>query len=183
MPVFDDLGEVLEEKGNHEQTDVHAVHIGIGGNDNLIVAEAIDALLDVQSRLQEEELLVAVDCVSPKAKGVEGLTAKAEDGLSLGIAAFGNGARGRVALGDEYGTLLASDIVGIGEVNGAVAELAVVEVSLLGLVSGLLLQTRDGFAFLLAVDDFFVDYVGHLGVSPQVVVEMFGEEVAHIVSD
>ena len=40
MPVADQFGEELEEEGEQQQADVHAVDVGIGGDDDLVVAQA-----------------------------------------------------------------------------------------------------------------------------------------------
>jgi hypothetical protein len=40
MSVADHLREELEEEGEQQQADVHAVHIGIGGDDDAVVAQA-----------------------------------------------------------------------------------------------------------------------------------------------
>ena len=141
VPVLDDLREELEEERYHEQPDVHAVDIGIRGNDDFVISEAVDAVFNVEGALEEEELLVLVYGVPPQAEGVEGLAAEAEDGLCVGVAALGYGAGRGVALGDEDGRLFAPGVAGVGEVDGAVAELAVVEVGLLGLLAGLFLDS------------------------------------------
>ena len=38
MSLLDEVGEELEEEGDHEEADVHTVDIGIGGDDDFIVA-------------------------------------------------------------------------------------------------------------------------------------------------
>ena len=183
VPVLDDLREILEEEGDHQEADVHTVDIGIGGDDDLIVAEAVYAVLDVERALEEEELLILVDSVSTEAKGIERFASEAEYGLRLGIASGGEGARCGVALGDEDGALLATVVVGIGKVDGAVAEFAVVQVGLLGLLAGLLLDAAYGLAFLLAIDNLLIDNLGRIEISAEIVIEVLGEEIADIGTD
>ena len=47
MAVAHQVGIELEEKGEHQQADVHAVDIGIGGDDDVVVAQVLDVLVDV----------------------------------------------------------------------------------------------------------------------------------------
>lgn len=46
-----EFGEELEEEGDEEQADVHAVDVGIGGDDDVVVAEALDSVFDVEGVL------------------------------------------------------------------------------------------------------------------------------------
>lgn len=61
MALGDELGEKLEEKRDQQQADVHAVDVGVGRDDDLVVAQAVHALLDIQRALEEVEFLVLVD--------------------------------------------------------------------------------------------------------------------------
>ena len=76
MSCFNELREELEEEGDGEQTDVHAVDIGIGGHDHLIITQVVESILYVESRLKEIELLVLVDHLLGQTETVEGLSAK-----------------------------------------------------------------------------------------------------------
>jgi hypothetical protein len=58
--VLHQVREELEEEGHQQQPDVHTVHIRIGGDDDLVVAQAIHAVLDVERGLDQVELLVLV---------------------------------------------------------------------------------------------------------------------------
>ena len=75
MSFLDKVGEELEEEREQQQTDMHAVDIGIGCYDHIVVAEAVYALLYVQGRLQQIEFFVLVDYFLCQAVGVEGLSA------------------------------------------------------------------------------------------------------------
>ena len=61
MSLLDEVGEELQEERNDEQADVHAVDIGIGSHDHLVIAQCVESVLDVKGCLQEVELLVFVD--------------------------------------------------------------------------------------------------------------------------
>jgi hypothetical protein len=43
-----EVGEELEEEGDHQQADVHAVHIGIGGEHDAVVAQLFEVFFDLQ---------------------------------------------------------------------------------------------------------------------------------------
>ena len=90
MSLPDYIWEELEEESEQKQTYVHAVHIGIGSHNNLVISQALKAILDVQRRLQQVELLVLIYHGAAKAKAVERFTAQAEHSLRVGIAALGN---------------------------------------------------------------------------------------------
>jgi hypothetical protein len=79
--VLHQVGEELEEEGHQQQPDVHAVHIGIGGDDDAVVAQAVHAVLDVERGLDQVELLVLVHHLLGEAVAVERLALEAEHGL------------------------------------------------------------------------------------------------------
>ena len=83
MSLFDKVGEILQEEGYHEQTDVHAVDIGIGGDYHLVVAEAVEAVFKVEGGLEEVELVVAVKYFLCEGVAVLRLASKRENGLGL----------------------------------------------------------------------------------------------------
>ena len=61
MSCLDQLGAELQEVGQQQQADMHAVDIGIGGDDDLVVTQAVDAVLDVECCLQQGKLGVGDD--------------------------------------------------------------------------------------------------------------------------
>ena len=153
MAVADQVGVELEEEGEHQQADVHAVNIGIGGDDDIVVAQVLDVLVDVQGGLQEVELLVLVAHFLGHSQAVERLTTQAEHGLGLHVAALGDASRCGVALGDKDGAFEAFLVVGV-EVDAAVTELAVVQADLLGTLAGGFLDAGNLLAFLFVGLDF-----------------------------
>jgi len=46
---MDEGFEESEKEGNQEVADVHAVYVGIRGEDHVLVAQAVDGVLDVQA--------------------------------------------------------------------------------------------------------------------------------------
>ena len=103
VSLSNELGEELEEEGDEEEADVHAVDVGIGRNHDVVVAEAFDSVLDIKGVLKEVEFLVFVDDFFGEAEGVEGFAFKGEDRLRVDVAGFGNGTGSGVALGDKEG--------------------------------------------------------------------------------
>ena len=51
MAFLDKLGIELEEEGDEQQPDVHAIDIGISRHDNLVVAQVVETVLNVERRL------------------------------------------------------------------------------------------------------------------------------------
>ena len=80
---------------------MHAVDIGIGGDDDVVVAQVVQRVLDVEGGLEGVQLLVFVDHLLCLAVGVHGLASQREYGLGAYVADFGDGARCRQSLGDE----------------------------------------------------------------------------------
>ena len=182
MALADHVGEELQEEGHQQQADVHAVDIGIGGDDDLLVAQVVHLLLDVERRLQQVELLVLVDDLFGQPEAVERLAAQREDRLRAHVAALGDRARRRVTLRDEDHRLL-GQLAAVRAVDLAVAQLAVVERDLLGRLAGLLLDARDGLALLLVLDDLLLEHLRRLGMLVQVVVEVLAQELHDEVAD
>ena len=181
MARADHVGEELQEERGEQQADVHAVHIGVGGDDHLVVTQVLHVLLDVERRLQEVELLVLVDHLLREPVTVQRLAPQREDRLRTHVARGGDRTRGRVALRNEDHRLL-GQLVLVREVDLAVAQLAVVERDLLGRLARLLLDARDGLALLLVLDNLLLQRLRRLGVFVQVVVEVLAQEIDHEVA-
>ena len=179
MPLLDEVGEELQEEGNHEQTDVHAIDIGISGHDNLVVAQSVEAVFDVKCRLQEVEFFVLIDNLLGETEGVERFATETEYSLGVDVAALGDATAGAVALGDEDAALLAQVAFGIVEVDAAVAQLAVVHVHLLGTLAGELGDACDGLALLFGILYLLQHGVGSLRCLVEEVVHLGLDEVAH----
>ncbi len=177
VAVADEVGEELEEKRDEEEADVHAVHVGVGGDDDPVVAQAVEALLDVQGGLEEVELFVLVDDFFREAVGVERLALQREHGLRLDVARGGEGAGGGIALDDEERALLGA-LVAIAEVKAAVAELAVVERGLLRALASEAADARQLLALALVLLDLVLDDLGGLAVLVQPGVERLLHELA-----
>ena len=101
MPRAHQFGEELQQESEHKQSNVHAVDIGIGGDDYAIVAQVLETVFDVKSSLQKVEFLVLVNDFLLHTERVERFSTQREHSLSFHIANFGNAAACRKTLGDE----------------------------------------------------------------------------------
>jgi hypothetical protein len=68
----------LKKKREQEQADVHAVHIGISGDDNLAVSQAFQPIFNIQRMLQQIEFFIFIDNLFCQAERIQRLTAQAK---------------------------------------------------------------------------------------------------------
>ena len=95
-------------------------------------------------------------------EAVERFTTQREHRLGIHIAALGDASAGRIALGDEDGALLLALVLGVAEMDAAVAELAVVEISLLGTLTGEFGNARHRLALAFALLDLILQNLSHM---------------------
>ena len=69
---------------------MHPIVIGIGGDDDAVVAQPIETILDVESSLQEVKFLILIDDLLALPVAVEGLPSQAEDRLILRVTTCGD---------------------------------------------------------------------------------------------
>ena len=48
VPFLDEIREELQEESEHQQPNVHAIDIGIGGDDDFVVPQFVESVLDIQ---------------------------------------------------------------------------------------------------------------------------------------
>ena len=181
MAALDDVREIAEEEGEQECPDMHPVHIGIGGNHDVVVPQVLDVLGGVERGLQEVEFFVLVHEALALAVAVVGFPPQAENGLGIGIAALGNAARCRIPLGDEKGAFESFVVVGV-VVDAAVAELAVVQVHFLGAFPAQFLDIGHAFALFLAFDDLSLHGFGYIPIDMQKIVNVLFDRVMDVVA-
>ena len=80
---------------------MHTVIIGIGSDDHTVVAQAVEAVLDIECCLEEVKLFVLIDHLLAQPVAVERFASQAKDRLIACISALCNRSTSRVTLGDE----------------------------------------------------------------------------------
>src|SRR5215469_9733022 len=105
IAIFDYFGELAEEKSQQQRTDMGAVHIGVGHDDDAVVAQLLDILLAAhthsQGRDQRAQLGRGQDLVDPGPLDVQDLAAQRQDRLRAPVAPLLGGAAGRLAFDQE----------------------------------------------------------------------------------
>ncbi len=81
MAVVHELVEEPEEIGDQQVADVQAVHVGVGGENDLVVAQALEVVLDVQAAHEVVHLVVLIDDVALEVPHVERLAFEDEHRL------------------------------------------------------------------------------------------------------
>ena len=131
MPRADHVGKELQKKGHQQQPDVHPVDVGIGRDDDLVIAQVVHILLDVERRLQQVELFVLVDDLFRQPVTVQRLAPQRENGLRIRIPRFSDRSAGRVTLRDEDHRLFGASML-VSQMDTAIAQFFIVEAHLLG---------------------------------------------------
>ena len=102
---LDELRHLAEQQRQHERPDVRAVHVGVGHDDDLVVARVLDVELVAHAGAERGDerldLVVLQDLVDPALLDVEDLAAQRQDGLGRAVAPLRRRAAGGVALDDE----------------------------------------------------------------------------------
>ena len=104
VAVLDDLRHVPEEEGQQQGPDVGAVHVGVGHDDDAVVAELgqVERVADAGAQGDHErpDVLARDDLVQAGLLDVEELAAQRQDRLEAAVATLLGRAAGRVALDD-----------------------------------------------------------------------------------
>ena len=105
IAALDEFSHLAVEEGEEEGPDVAAIDVGVGHDDDLVVAGLVDVELvsdPTSDRCDQRlDLLAREHLVEPGALDVEDLPADREDRLGLARATLLRGATGGVALDDE----------------------------------------------------------------------------------
>ena len=150
MAVVHELLEEAEEVRDQQIADVQAVHVGVGGQDDLVVTQAFEVVFDVEAAHQIVHLVVFIDDVALEIPNVERLAFEHENGLRVHVAATHNRAGGRLAFRDEDHRLLALPFFLV-QMNFAILELRDAEGDGLGAFARQLFDLLQFFAELLGV--------------------------------
>ena len=162
VAVMDQMVEEAEEISDQQVADVQAVHVGVGGEDDLLVAEALEVVLDVEAAHEVVHFVVLIDDVALEVPDVERLAFEDEDGLGVDVAATDDRAGGGLAFGEEDHRAFAFAF-GLVEMELAVLELGDADGDGLGALAGQLLDLLQFLAQLAGVldlgDDLFGDFL------------------------
>ena len=110
VAVLDELGHIAEEEGEHEGVDMCAVDIGIGHDDDLVVAELAEveglgvlggAHGDAEGGVDVADGFALEGAVAHHFLDIEDFTAEGQDGLEAAVAALLGGATCGVTLDEE----------------------------------------------------------------------------------
>ena len=114
---------LAEEERQQQSADMRAVDVGVGHDDDLVIAQLVDievvaADAGAERRDQRADLLARQHLVEARALDVEDLAAQRQHRLELAVAALLGGAAGRIALDDEDLRLRGVALLAIGELAG-----------------------------------------------------------------
>ena len=152
MSLPDQLGKKLEEKSYQQKPDMHPIDIRIRGDYNLIIPQVFQVLFNSQSRLNQIELFVLVHDLSSQTERIKRFALEAEDTLSLHIAGLGDRTARRISFRDEKGALETVLILGV-QMNATISEFPVMNLALLGSLTGNFLNTFEFLALTLTALD------------------------------
>src|ERR1022692_3364329 len=121
--AIDQLVHVPEEEGQQQRADVRAVHVGIGHDDDLAVAdlgrvEIVLADAGAERRNHAADFLVAQHLVVARLLYVEDLALERQDGLETAVTALLGGAAGRLALHQEQLATFGILLLAVGQLAG-----------------------------------------------------------------
>jgi hypothetical protein len=114
---------VAEEERQQQRADVRAVHVGVGHDDDLAVAElgGVEIVLadaGAERRDHGADFLVAQHLVVARFFDVEDFALQRQNGLEAAVAALLGGAAGRFALDQEQLAALRILLLAIGQLAG-----------------------------------------------------------------
>src|SRR3989441_538842 len=114
---------VAEEEREEQRPDGGAVHVGVGHQDDLVVAQlrevaVVRADAGAHGRDEQPDFVVGQDLVVARLLRVDDLAAQGQHGLRLAVAALLGRAAGRVALDQEQLAVLRVPLRAVGQLGG-----------------------------------------------------------------
>ena len=154
--ALDQLRHVAEEEGEQQRADVRAVHVGVGHEDDLAVADlgGVEVVLaDAAAERGDHgaDFFVAQHLVVARLLDVEDLALERQDGLEAAIAALLGGAAGALALDQVELAAVGVALAAVGQLAGQAA--AVERALAAGQVAGLARRLAGARRFNGLVDD------------------------------
>ena len=123
MAALDDRPHLAEEERQQQRADMRAVDVGVGHDDDLVIAQLVEVEVvapdaGAERGDQRADLLARQHLVEARALDVEDLAAQRQHRLIFAVAALLGGAAGRIALDDEDFGLGGIALLAIGELAG-----------------------------------------------------------------
>jgi hypothetical protein len=84
---------------------MHAIHIGIRSDDDIVEPQSFITFFYIQRVLQQVKLLVFIHDLLGKPETVQRFSPQTEYGLCFNVPGLGNGTARRITFGNEYGAL------------------------------------------------------------------------------
>src|SRR5207245_2526628 len=101
MAVVNQWLEKTEKIGDQQIADVQSIHVGVGGEDDLFIAQTLDAVLDVQAAHEVVHFVVLIDDVALEVPDIQRFAFQNKNRLRRNVAATHDGAGGALAFGEE----------------------------------------------------------------------------------
>jgi hypothetical protein len=186
VAALDQLGHLAVEEGQQQGADVRAVHVGVGHDDDAVVAQLVD--VEVVAALpvrrwpcrcrcpggdQREDFVAGQQLFVAGFFHVQDLAAQGQDGLEFAVAALLGRAAGGVTLDDVDFAHRRVFFLAVGQFAGQAH--AVEHAFAAGHFAGL----AGGFAGAGGFDDLAADDLGVVGALLQVVGQQLGHDVFH----
>jgi len=123
MAPFDQFRHHSEEKGQQQRANVSSIHIGIGHDDGLVIAEPVRVVLvlsdpGTQGRNHGSNFLVLEHLIETRFFYIEDLAAQRQDRLKFAVAPLLGGPSGRIPLDDEDLTLCRVPFLAVRQLSG-----------------------------------------------------------------
>ena len=125
---LNEFAHLPEEEREQQRANVRAVHVGIGHDDDLVVAQLVRVEIvppdaGAQRRDQRADFLAGQHLVEARALDVQDLAAQRQHRLILAVAALLGRAAGRIALDQEEFGQRRVPLLAVGELAGQVGDI------------------------------------------------------------
>ena len=159
---------------------MHTVDISIRCHYYLIITQGVETFLNIERSLKQIELLVLVNHLLGKTKRVEGFSTKREYRLRVDITALGDASAGRITLCNKDTRLFLALVLDVGEMDATVAQLTIVQVSLLGTLTRQFGDTSHCLTLALTFFHLILNDLSDVLMNVQVVINLLFDEVTYI---
>ena len=186
VTFLNQIREELQEERQHQQADMHTVHICIGRDNDFVVPQFIEAVFDIQGRLQAVELLVLIDDGFGQSVRVQRFTAQREHRLCTHVTGLSNRTGSRQTLRDKDTTVLTKIIIcifcrfhrlSIVVMDLTIAQFRIVQQVLFRTLTSRFGHTGNCLTLLLRILNLLQHHVRYLGMFVQVIVKLGLNEI------